>query len=315
MKRIALTLGMLVAVVACDKARAIDAASDAQAANATESIDLSKQPEIVFQLFGERDDPRMIPIAAIVGGALQPIELSDAGWHRFDAMYARAGTSYPLYRDGSLAGSASVRRGMWSAGEEPLYSLPGCSRLRPLSAVTLATAATVGYTVEFLATTPGLTPAIRPTVTPSPELEAAAREAAHETVRNAGLSEADLDEKSFRYAAIRTGASESPTLVAWYLDLKVEGQVASTHVMVVSDRKDGGWEATYALTGAGPVGQREFRRYVDHLDVDGDGVDELLMEGWRFGGDTYPIILSLRVGKWTEVFHGRASWCLDPQAP
>lgn len=315
MKRIALTLGMLVAAVACDKARAIDASAATQAAGAASSLDLSKRPDIVFQLFGERDDPRMIPIAAVVNGALRPIELSDAGWRQFDAMYARAGTSYALYRNGALAGSTTVRRGMWTTGEEPLYTLPGCSRLRPLAAVTLGTAASVGFTVEFLAATPGIAPAIRPSVTPSPELERAARDVAHEAVRVAGLPESDLDEHSFRYAAIQTGASDSPTLVAWYLDLKVEGQSASTHVMVVADRKEDRWVASYTLTSAGPVASRAFRRYVDHLDVDGDGVDELLMEGWRFGGDTYPIMLSLRVGQWREVFEGRASWCLDPQLP
>ena len=67
-------------------------------------LDLTKRPDIVFQLFGERDDARMVPVAAVVDGMLKPIELTASGWREFDAMYTRSNKSYPLYRDGAAIG-------------------------------------------------------------------------------------------------------------------------------------------------------------------------------------------------------------------
>ena len=56
-----------------------------------------------------------------------------------------------------------------------------------------------------------------------------------------------------------------------------------------------------------------YRRFVDHLDLDGDGVDEVVLEGWQYGGDTYPMILRYKDGLWREVLRGASSWCIDPQ--
>ena len=43
----------------------------------------------------------------------------------------------------------------------------------------------------------------------------------------------------------------------------------------------------------------------------GDGVDEILLEGWQFGGDTFLTVLGWKNGKWGEVYRARSNWCLD----
>jgi hypothetical protein len=314
MKRIALTLGMLAVTVACDKARTVDARPVGDAGTATAAIDLSRRPDIVFQLFGESDDPRMLPVAAVVDGALVQIELSANGWKQFDAIYARADTTYPLYRDGRPSGAAHVRRGMWPSGEEPLYSLPGCTQLAPLAAVRVEGADSAGFTVEYLAATPGVLPIARSPVKLDDALRASARDGARDAARKAGIGGDRLPDRALRVYAISTGTSDDATLVASYLDPEADGAGASTaHVLAIHDRRDGAWVTTYTHLASGDVASGEYRRYVDHLDLTGDGVDELLLEGWRFGGDTFPVVLGWRGGAWREVFRGRASWCLDPR--
>src|SRR5688500_6185793 len=104
MKRFGLIATILVVAASCDKARQVvsDARGEPAATSVPEQrLDLSAKPEVLFQVFGERDDPRMIPVAAVVNGALVPISLSASGWRQFDAMYARAGETYGLYRDGA----------------------------------------------------------------------------------------------------------------------------------------------------------------------------------------------------------------------
>ena len=53
-----------------------------------------------------------------------------------------------------------------------------------------------------------------------------------------------------------------------------------------------------------PSGTAEFRRYIDHLDINGDGIDEIVLEGWQFAGETYVSVLGYANGEWSEVFRG-----------
>jgi len=120
MKRFALIATILVAAAGCDKTKALLGLGKAQEPDGPPPearLDLTKRPNVVFQLFGERDDARMIPLGAVVDGVLKPIELTSSGWHEFDAMYTRANKSYPLYQDGAEIGQVHVRRGMWERAD------------------------------------------------------------------------------------------------------------------------------------------------------------------------------------------------------
>jgi hypothetical protein len=313
MKRFALIASILAATTACDKPKVLSAASRPSGEGArTSRLDLSKRPDIVFQLFGERDDPRMIPFAAIVNGVITPIDLSAPQWRTFDAMYARADTSYPLYHDGAQVGSARIRRGMWGKRNDPLYSLPGCTLLMPLAAVTLETSARVGFSVDFLAATPGISVAPRPAATESPELEQTARALVAQTAREAGMEAGSLSKSAFRYYAIHTRAGVAPTIVASVLDPEASDRSSTTsHVFVIGDQRDASYAPSYQHSASGRVANGEYRRYLDHLDINGDGIDEILVEGWRFGGDSYLIVLGIQGGAWREILRGRPSWCLD----
>src|SRR5688500_13508510 len=115
------------------------------------ALNLAARPDILFQIFGEKEDPRMIPIAAIEDGQLKKIVLSSSGWHQFDAMYLRKGKTYKLYQDGRPRGTATVRQGMWERPETPLYTLPGCQALTPLASIAVTGLTKSSYTVEALA--------------------------------------------------------------------------------------------------------------------------------------------------------------------
>jgi hypothetical protein len=138
MKRLALIATILVVAAGCDKAKSLFGLGhppEPEGPPLEARLDLTKRPDVLFQLFGERDDARMVPVAAIIDGTLKPIELTSSGWREFDAMYTRSNKSYSLYQDGAAIGEVRVRRGMWERSGEPLYSLPGCRLVMPLSAV------------------------------------------------------------------------------------------------------------------------------------------------------------------------------------
>ena len=315
MKQLALIATILVVAAGCDKTKSLlgrGGPPEFDGPPPAARLDLTKRPDVVFQLFGERDDPRMVPIAAIIDGTLKPIELTASGWREFDAMYTRSDKSYPLYRDGSAIGEVRVRRGMWERSDEPLYSLPGCRVVTPLSAVSIETNVQLSYTVEALALTAGVVVRPKPVVKPARGLEARARGMAYEVARTAGIDSGALRPSAFHFLAINTGATKSPTLVASFLDPESSDRDGATaHVVALADDVGGNYQPTFNHTASGTVAAAEFRRYIDHLDLNGDGVDEIVLEGWQFAGETFVSILGYANGEWREVFRGRSSWCLS----
>jgi hypothetical protein len=315
MKRFALMATILLVAAGCDKAKAIlgmGKPAEAEGPPREARLDLTKRPDIVFQLFGERDDPRMVPVAAIIDGTLKPIELTASGWREFDAMYTRSNRTYSLYRDGAQIGDVRVRRGMWERRDEPLYTLPGCRLVTPLAAVSLETDARLSYTVEALAATSGVIVQSKPPVKSTKGIDSRARRIVIDVARAAGIDSSTLQPTAFHFTAINTGATKSPTLVASYLDPESSDRSGSTaHVFALADEVNGSYAPTFKHTAAGSMGTAEFRRYIDHLDLNGDGVDEIVLEGWQFAGETYVSVLGYANGEWRETFRGRSSWCLS----
>jgi hypothetical protein len=317
MTRPALIALILTLATGCDKAKELaGGGARAQAAEPApgERLDLAKRPDVLFQVFGERTDAKIIPIAALDGGTLKPIVLSASGWRQFDAIYMHSGTTYPLYRDGRAESTIEVKQGMWEG--EPLYALPNCETLTPLAAVALNPRTKVGFTVEFLASTAqlGATHAGR---TPSAaEVARLGRQVGAAVAAAGGVPPDALGLLDFASWAVNTGATAGPTIVVSYTDPRGQEAAASggntTHVFAIADRAtDGSYVPTYTHVVNGPAAAAEQRRYVDHLDLTGDGIDEIVLEHTQYGGDTYLEVLGYQGGAWRVVYRTRSSWCLD----
>ena len=310
---------MLMVAASCDKAKTLDTneGSAEAAVPPSATLDLSERPDILFQVFGERDDPRMIPLAALQQGVIKPIELSEDGWRKFDSLYTRSGASYTLYRDGQKAGTVQVRQGMWEKEGEPLYSLPNCNRLTPLASVGVQSPGDIGFTLELMAGSANLGRA-GGTSSVTEAAKQTGRAMANKVAAAAGILVDDLAKLELRSLAIPTGASSQPTIMATYINEQADadaGNARVMHVFALADAdRSGAYAPSFSHTANGPAAGAEYRRYIDHLDITGDGVDEIVLEGWRSGGDTYLMILSFRDGQWTEQFRGRPSWCLDQRA-
>src|SRR5688500_11273438 len=208
----------------CDKARELAGGGGAEAAEpaAADRLDLSSRPEILFQVFGESNDARMIPIAVIQGGRLEQIVLGSAGWKQFDGMYGKSGTSYTLYADGRSVGSAIVRQGMWEKPQEPLYSLPSCELMIPLARVRLDTRMKLGFTVEAFASNATLGRASGSPGMRAGDVEDAARQVGEAAAQRARISSGTLESLSLSADAIEVRAGGPPMIVATFTDPKAD---------------------------------------------------------------------------------------------
>jgi hypothetical protein len=318
-KLVALATILMVAA-GCDKAKAFVRAGEQSGPPQLapgEELDLAGKPDVLFQVFGESSDPRMVPIAAIVRGKIKPIRLSASGWRKFDEMYQRPGKSYALYQSGIASGTVDVKRGMWSDTGDALYALPGCATLTPMSSVKVNGRPASDFTLEFLASSAAVTSKPRAgSVMSQDSVNRVARAIARDVATSLRIKDSKLDSLNFRAIAFYTGTSAAPTIIASFIDEAADrpSSIATrtTHLVIIADEDSSGkYRATFSHSINGPLAAAAFRRYFDHLDIDGDGIDEVVLQGWQFGGDTFLAVLAWREGKWQEIYRTRANWCLD----
>lgn len=316
MTRIALLASILLLLPGCDKAkqglgRGLGTGDAAEPMG--EPLALFPRPDILFQVFGERDDPRMIPVAAIAGGSLKQINLSLTDWRQFDSLFTRSGMRYTAYQGGVAAGQVTVRQGMWEKAQ-PIYSLPSCKVLTPLAAVTLDPGLKAGFTVELFATSDTLSTAPKGKPMAADVAAKEGRAVGHGVGERSGLRPSTLDSLDFNVRAINTGATAEPTLVVAFVDPGAEAEderAETAHVFAIADRKGDAYVPTFEHGVSGSAASAEFFRFIDHLDVTGDGVDEIMLERWQNDGDTYLLVMKYTGGRWQEIYRGRTSWCLD----
>jgi hypothetical protein len=277
-----------------------------------QSADRAARPEFLFQVFGTREHPRMLPVAILDGGKVLPIQLDPAGWRRFDSTYLWRGVQYTAYQDGRAKAVVRSTRGMWEAADEPLYELAGCRTPTPLANVAFFPRQSGDFAVEMLASTKTLGWQRLDDALPAGASPPAGQPAGPGAETRRQL----LDSLDLQVTAVTTGATGAPTLISARLDSTARrGDSPSSltrHLFLIADLDaSGSYRPTYTHRAAGPLAGAEFRRYIDHLDLTGDGVDEIVLEGWRYGGETFLSILSFQAGRWEEVFRSPTRWCAD----
>lgn len=276
---------------------------------APELTSLANKPRALFLVFGDAADPRVLPVATLHEGKITPIRLDGDGWRNFDRLYFGADSRLPVYEDGVQLGDAVIRRGMWD-GNAPLYKLPGCNSLRPLAAATLSGVPSPEVLLELLATSaPLVTPGIRPVPARADSDSASAfvtRIAQHEGFTTVARGELDQVLK-----VLPTGATTHPTLVGSLMERGSAVTGKPRHLFVIGDWSDTTKSYVQSFTHVPGDSARQFRRLIDHADLTGDGVDEIVLEGWQNGGDSYLIFLRYQLGHWREVARGATSWCAD----
>lgn len=291
---------------------------DAEAANiispaGAPALDLTANPTLLFQVFGERDDPRLVPVAAVVNGAIRPIGLTASGWRALDSIYFATGAKYPIYHDDAVFGELAVTH------DRPNTRLPGCKAQKPIAAAVLTfQEAHPDQTVEFVASSTPLAPHAPFTgkLPTAAEIAKLGREIGHEVGKKSAMDNAELDSLDFHARMIVTGAASEPTLLVSFIDPNGgdlgPGKGHTSHLFMLADKAGATYEATYRHAVSGDARTVEFQRVVDHLDVNNDGIDEIILESWKYGADPELVVLNFKAGLWHEALRIKQSWCLDP---
>lgn len=269
---------------------------------------------MLFQVYGAREEPQAAPIAVLIDGKVEPIVLDMDGWRRLDSTWFSPGSRLPMYRDGADVGAIEVIRGMWTGDQGALYELPACRELVPHANVRLQATINAEESVEFLASSAPLVQ--RKDNRPVPrDASGVARTLANAVATARGFGREELDKLDFISRWLRTGAGPSGmTLLASYIDANAgdvgPGVGHTTMVFVLAEDSAGTQQTSYTHLDNGDARSVAFQRLANHVDLDGDGVDEIIVEQWRYAAIPDLVVLKYTAGKWNEAFRMSLDWCV-----
>lgn len=311
MRRPVIIASILALLTACDKPQQ-PAPNDTPSVPLTE---ISASSSIFFQVYGAREEPRIVPFAIVENGALRPITLDAGGWESLDSAFFPVGGRLSLYRDGVANGDIEIVRGMWSSSDGALYSLPGCRLVVPQAQGKLGPRVTAEASIEFLASTTPLKQKTDARAMPKDAITPG------RTIANAVASAAEVGPEEVSHLEfigrwLRTGAGpEGRTLLATFIDPEAgdagPGAGHTVSLLALAEDAGGAFATSYQHVSQGEARSVEFRRLVNHADLDGDGIDEILLEAWRYAATPEVVVLKYAGGKWTESFRVSENWCLD----
>lgn len=299
---------ILAVLSGCDKPR-LDTPSDLVL------TDISGSPTILLHVFGDRTNPRAVPVALIREDGFEPLVLDDGGWNVVDSMVFSAGTRLSVYHRGADIGTAIVERGMWSDDEGPLYTLPGCRSVIPQAELRLDVSASLEESIELLATNVPLRQlaAGRPLPT---DAVAQGRTIASALAAASDIAPEELEMLDFSARWLHTGAgAQGRSLLVSYVDPNAgdagPGVGHTSTVFGLAEDSANVFSTSFKHTAAGEARTVEFLRVINHADLDSNGVAEILLETWRYAATPELAILRYGDGEWSEVFRNTAEWCRD----
>ncbi len=304
-----LPFGLALLGAACDPTERVKNALRADQGDRVwqrDSTLLANHPAVLFRVTREGAGARVVPLAAMGPQGLRLLSLSDRAWRAFDLDYLFGGNSLTPYRAGRSLTPVTSTRGMWEGA--PLDTIPGCAILLP------GAVASIPDGVEFFTSGP------RPPLQPVSPLSAGELEAALNMIPTliapaAGIGMSILPRYRRNVHVAETGTGSRPTIVVVYDDPEVVADNVlqrgerPRHLVVVMDKGVYGYRPTFTYSTLGNKRSPPRFRYLDHIDVDGDGKSELFFGLGIKGAPLYTIALRFETDAWREVLRYKKQRC------
>ena len=256
---------------------------------------------VVFAVSKTDAGATMEPVAIYRGGAFvkPPVEESEAANKAFINEYFRAGRQYRLLSGGGDAGTLTVLK----------YAEQGCVGLN--ADVNVQTSAHLGGKVQALAVSSA-------TVGRQPS----SRRAPTDAERASALMLARAAYSKNGVSAALVKKLEVENLTATDLDrdgnfelvgnFKIEnntGQSENSYALfMIFEPEGGGFKPALTWFHHGGESDSEERSFVDQVDIDGDGIAEVIVAGFYYEANDY-VIYKKRQGRWVSVYQGGGGGC------
>jgi hypothetical protein len=257
-------------------------------------------PFVVFAVGKYESNVTIEPIVIFNRGTFVKPPIDDeAGSKTFVNEYFKAGRKYRLLSGGGEAGTATVVK----------YEEPGCVGL--VAEASVQTQVRLGGQVQALATsseTLGNRPPSRRAPTDLERL--LAREQARAAFSKAGLG-AQLTNNMEIVNLTATdldGDGKFELIGSFKIDRNTRRAADSYNLFIIFEPENDIIKPALTWLHHGGEGDFAERHFVDQVDIDGDGVSEVIAEGSYYESNDY-IIYKKQQGQWRSVYQGGGGGC------
>jgi hypothetical protein len=282
---------------------------------AADSVLLATEPEVLFRVTPDPGGALVVPIATVGPQGVRTLSLSARGWLRVDQTSLQAGNMLTPYRNGEARPPIRMFRGMWQPGASPLDSLR-CPVVIPMGRA-LVTGSEDGGALPPFATNGQRPPLKFRNTLDQAGINAALANIGTLVAPSSGIAPGQLPRYTRTVHQVPTGTNGSSTLVVEYNDpaplpdsLAAFGE-RPRQLIVVLDKGNYGFRPTYSFSTVGGKGTPPKLEFLDYMDVDDDGIPELLfglLERER--APLYTLVLRFENDAWREVYRFFGNRCV-----
>ncbi|PYS76907.1 MAG: hypothetical protein DMF66_12155 [Acidobacteria bacterium] len=256
---------------------------------------------VVFAVSKSEAGVTMEPVVIYRRGTFvkPPIEDSEAAANAFVKEYFRAGRQYRLLSGGGEAGTVTVVK----------YAEQGCTGLN--AEVTAQTSARLGGQVQALAVssaTIGRQTGSRRAPTDAERASALTLARAAYTKNGLGAALVKKMEVGNLTATDLDGDGNFELVGSFQIENNT-GQAENSYTLfMIFEPEGGGFKPALTWFHRGGEGDSAARGLVDQVDLDGDGVAEVVVGGIYYESNDY-VIYKKRQGRWVSVYQGGGGGC------
>lgn len=297
------------ALSGCERIKAsVRAGPDLQWVN--DSAFLENKPGVVFRLMPVNDTlAQVVPVASMGAQGARTIRMGDRGWRAFDLTYLQSDVPLHAVRRGRTSGGIASHRGFWEPSPRDTAKAP-CQALFPTGY------ARISDRQLQLATSAPPTPLKHPNELSAGDLQEAIDIVPLLIAPTSGISTSQLQRYERRVFQVPSGSGPNPSIVLEFDDPEVPPDSVQPmgerprHLIVVLDRGVYGYKPTWTYKSLGNRKDRPRLRFLDFLDVNGDGLVELF-----FGVRNPPearglVMLKFETDVWRETMEFPGQSCM-----
>lgn len=236
---------------------------------------IAKNPAVLYRVVRKKSDEFIFPIAVLSKGIPRNLRLSKRGWATFDIQTLYEGKEVTPVQNGRAGSPVKMRQGMWETASAPLDTFPPnvCRSPIPIGKVSLPAGTDIVVTNYKLPTE------VR-TLTEG-EMMAAVHQVPTLVTPGLGITPSVLASYARTVRQIpRVGAN--PAVFVEYHDARPVTDTSSIeqrlprHVLIILEKGVYTYRPSWIYTTTGKPNDRPILKYLESMDLDGDGNAEVL---------------------------------------